>query len=138
MVGDSSWGSQQTLRCSEGLSRRTSACGCLPAFEHQQQCSLPLNFLVFYDRYLHVRPFKTIKRALANILYLCAVGLKGAIGKTRSEMKKAGASHPTGGGGDGALLRKLLSVEGSSDNTIKDPVNRMTLSDEEIVTQTVG
>ncbi|CAN0394924.1 unnamed protein product, partial [Ectocarpus sp. 12 AP-2014] len=64
--------------------------------------------------------------------------VEGAIGKTRSEMKtKAGASHPAGGG-EGALLRKLLSVEGGRDNAIKDISNRMTLSDKEIVTQSKG
>ncbi|CAN0178058.1 unnamed protein product, partial [Ectocarpus fasciculatus] len=63
--------------------------------------------------------------------------VEGAIDKTRSEMKEAGASHPAGGG-EGALLRKLLSVEGSNDNTIKDLGNRMTLSDKEIVTQCKG
>ncbi|CAB1118063.1 unnamed protein product [Ectocarpus sp. CCAP 1310/34] len=52
-------------------------------------------------------------------------------------MKEAGASRPAGGG-EGALLRKLLSVEGGSDHAIKDVSNRMTLSDEEIVTQSKG
>ncbi|CBJ30458.1 cytochrome P450 [Ectocarpus siliculosus] len=63
--------------------------------------------------------------------------VEGAIDKTRSEMKEAGASHPAGGE-EGALLRKLLSVEGGSDNAIKDVSNRMTLSDKEIVTQSKG
>ncbi|CAM9729929.1 unnamed protein product [Ectocarpus sp. 4 AP-2014] len=63
--------------------------------------------------------------------------VEGAIDKTRSEMKEDGASHPAGGG-EGALLRKLLSVEGGSDTAVKDVSNRMTLSDKEIVTQTKG
>lgn len=82
--------------------------------------------------------YKTIERGLSvPHRTLCTVGLKGAIDKTRSEMKEAGVSHPVGGG-EGALLRKLLSVEGGSDNAIKDVSNRMTLSDKEIVTQSKG
>ncbi|CAM9461272.1 unnamed protein product [Ectocarpus fasciculatus] len=63
--------------------------------------------------------------------------VEGAIDETRSDMKGTGASHPAGDGA-GALLRKLLSVEGSSDNTVNDLGNRMTLSDKEIVTQCKG
>ncbi|CAM9835267.1 unnamed protein product [Ectocarpus fasciculatus] len=62
--------------------------------------------------------------------------VEGAIDKTRNEMKEDGVRRA--GGGEGALLRKLLSAEGSSDNTIKDLGNRKTLSDKEIVTQSKG
>lgn len=55
----------------------------------------------------------------------------------RHQMKEGGGDLSDGNPG-GALLRKLVSVKGSGDNTIKGLDNRMTFSDAEILTQVKG
>lgn len=53
----------------------------------------------------------------------------------RRQIKEGGEhSHDNGGG----LLRKLISVQGSGDNTTNGVQNRMRFSDAEIVTQVKG
>lgn len=54
----------------------------------------------------------------------------------RCKIKENGSDLPDDG--SGALLRKLVSIEGGSENNIKGLSNRMTFSDAEILTQVKG
>lgn len=61
--------------------------------------------------------------------------VEGAVDAMRRQIKEGGEhSHDNGGG----LLRKLISVQGSGDNTTNGVQNRMRFSDAEIVTQVKG
>lgn len=83
-----------------------------------------------------VRHFHT-ETTLGAVSYAPLV-LKGAIDAIRRQLKNGGGDAPSNGK-EGALLRKLVSVQNdSSSNTIKDLNNRMTFSDKGIVTQVMG
>ncbi|CAM9573088.1 unnamed protein product, partial [Scytosiphon promiscuus] len=74
---------------------------------------------------------RTTKEGSARLHHV----VQGAIDSTRRQMESSGGMTPPGETG-GALLRKLVSARNkNSDNSVNDAANRMTLSDEEIVTE---